>query len=112
MWALHGISMHSPPIQHNVNVIYAIRLLYPAVTSPTDISHIHSCTFHLSMSPSAINNVSKSVNIVKNEKKKKYNDSSLWRYYTKSSSLELLDPEHEGTMISQNIGNYLPVNMA
>lgn len=105
MWALHGISMHNPPIQHNVNVIYAIRLLYPAVTTPpTEIYHIHSCTFQLSMFPSAINNASRSINIVKNEKKKKYNDSSLWRYYTKSSSLELLDPEHEGTIISQNIG--------
>lgn len=104
--------MHNPPIQHNVNVIYAIRLLYPAVTtSPTKFYRIHSCTLHLSMSPSAINNVSRSINIVKNGKKKKYNDSSLWRYYTKSSSFELLDPEHEGTMISQNIGNYLPVNM-
>jgi len=64
------------------------------------------------MSSSAINNVRRSINIVKNEKKNKYNNSSLWRYYTKSSSLGLLDPEHEGTMISQNIGNYLPVNMA
>jgi len=105
--------MHNPRIQHNVNVIYAIRLLYPAVTtSQTEIYHIHSCIFHLYMSPSAINNVSRSTNIVKNKRKKKYNDSSLWRYYTKSSSLELLDPEHEGTIISQNIGNYLPVNMA
>jgi hypothetical protein len=46
------------------------------------------------------------------EKNKNYKDSSLLRYYTRSSSLELLDPEDEGTMISQHIGNNLPVDMA
>jgi hypothetical protein len=64
------------------------------------------------MLPSVITNVSRSINIVKNEKIKKYNDSSLLRYYTKSSSLELLDPVHEGTMISHNTGNCSPVDMA
>jgi hypothetical protein len=64
--------MPNPPIKHNVNVIYAVRLLYPAVTTlHTEIYHINSHTFHLYISLSAINNVSSSINIVKKKKNKK-----------------------------------------
>jgi hypothetical protein len=61
------------------------------------------------MSASATNNVSSSITVVIIEKN--YSDSSLFGYCTKSSSLELLDPEDEGTMISQHTGNDLPVDM-